>query len=89
MFSAHVIPILATFALFAINQPTQAQTNWGTAISFNGEDDYVALPSGVWFDEGGGTNALDATGHGFNGRLINRPTWTHFTERLTPIVLTR
>ena len=38
------------------------------------------------FDEGSGTNAFDATGHGYNGLLVNGPTWTNSTTAQCPAV---
>src|SRR5206468_8362897 len=37
------------------------------------------------FDEGVGTTALDSTGHGLNGALVNGPTWVNSTAALSGI----
>lgn len=40
---------------------------------------------GYWrFDEGSGTNAIDATGNGNHAMLMNRPTWQLAGENLNP-----
>ena len=52
---------------------TEIQQNLGHPLS-GAEPNLLAY----WkFDEGAGSTTADTTGHGFNGSLVNGPTWTN------------
>src|SRR5262245_27408367 len=60
--------ILASFGMFACGEPSESD-KVGSSLVTSGLVAYWPL------DNGSGTIATDASGHGNNGTLINSPTW--------------
>jgi fibronectin type 3 domain-containing protein/regulation of enolase protein 1 (concanavalin A-like superfamily) len=67
-----VVPGTTYYYVISASTPTGETANSNEAQAITGNP----LVARLKFDDGSGTTAADSTGNGWNGTLVNTPTWT-------------